>query len=56
LKQIGSQIIDKSPECLGHWSLDIVWNLNIGIWDFGSIMVVLNCFNIAGLASTLLFT
>jgi hypothetical protein len=52
-KQNGPQTIDKSPECLGHWTLDIVWNLNIGIWDIGLMMVVLNWFNLAGLSSAL---
>jgi hypothetical protein len=33
--------------------LDIVWNLNIEIWDLRSMMVVLNCRNLAKLSSAL---
>jgi hypothetical protein len=56
-KQNGHQTADKSPACLvfGLSNLDIVWNLDIGIWDFRSMMVVLNCFDLAGLSSTLTY-
>jgi len=40
---------------IGLSNLDIVWNLDIGIWDFRSMMVEVNCFNLAGLSSTLTF-
>ena len=54
-QQNGHQMIDKSPKCLGHWAfeIDFVWNLDLG---FRSMMVVTNCYNLARLSSTLMFS
>jgi len=54
-KAIKLQIYHQRVWIFGLSNLDIVWNLDIGIWDFRSLMVVLNCFDLAGLSSTLTY-
>ena len=41
---------------IGLSDLDIVWKLDIGTCIFRSMMVVVNCFNLACLSSTLTFS
>ena len=33
--QNGRQTLDKSPECLGHWTLEFGYYLEFGYWDLG---------------------
>jgi hypothetical protein len=56
-KQIGHQTIDKSPECLGHWTFEFGYCLGFGYWDLGFQVydVSSELLQSAGLSSTLTF-
>jgi len=33
--QYGHQLIDKSPQCLDHWTFEFGYCLGFGYWDLG---------------------
>ena len=48
-KQNGPQTIDKSPECLGHWTLEFGY-CDLGFWVYdGSIELPPSCWVIINL-------
>ena len=58
-KQIGPQTIDKSPECLGHWTLGFEYCLEFEYWDLvfwvydGCIELLQSCWVIINFAVSL---